>query len=114
MQTTEFDHNGAIVRVLTNKLHEHESSLLVEELRAYLDNSGRNMIAVSFEKVQFISSAGLGAMVSMNTELATRGGRLVVCHLNDDAMNVVKLTRLDKLFPVEKNEKKAQKKLQKG
>lgn len=114
IKTTEFDEKGALVRVTSNKLHEHESKLLIEQMRAYLESSGRSMIAVNFEQVEFISSAALGAMVSLNTEIAKRGGRLVVCHLNDDAMQVIKLTRLDKLIPVEKNEKKAQKRLQKA
>jgi len=34
--------------------------------------------------------------------------------LSDDAMQVIKLTRLDKLIPVEKNEKKARQRLLKG
>lgn len=113
MQMIEFADAGAIVRITTHKLFEHESMLLVEELRAYFDQSGRNLIAVNFEKVEFISSAALGAMVSINTELAKRGGHLVVCHLNAEAMQVIKLTKLDKLIPVEKDEKKAQKRLQK-
>jgi len=114
IQCVEFGDNGAILRVTSNKLHEHESSLLIEEIRAYLDSSERNLVAMNFEQVEFISSAALGAMVTINTELATRGGHLVVCHLCEDAMQVVKLTRLDKLFPVEKNEKKAQKRLEKA
>ena len=50
-------------------------------------------------------------MVTMNTELAKRGGRLVMISLSDDAMQVIKLTKLDKLIPVEKSLEKAQKRL---
>lgn len=111
IQPTEFADKGAIVRVTANKLHEHESTLVIQEMRAYLDSSARNLIVADFEAVQFISSAGLGAMVTMNTELAKRGGRLVMINLSDDAMQVIKLTKLDKLIPVEKNLEKAQKRL---
>lgn len=114
MQAEEFDELGAVIRITSHKLHEHESSLLIDEMRAYLDASGRTRIAVNFSRVEFISSAALGAMVTINTELAKRGGRLVVFHLGDDAMQVIKLTRLDKLIPVEKNEKKARQRLLKG
>jgi anti-anti-sigma factor len=108
---TEFSDHGAVVRVTTHKLHEHESSMLVAEMKAYLDASERNLIAADFEQVEFISSAGLGAMVTMNTELAKRGGRLVLLNLSDDAMQVIKLTKLDKLIPVAKDLKGAQKTL---
>lgn len=108
---TEFADTGAIVQVMSHKLHEHESAMLVAEMKAYLDASDRNLIAADFEQVQFISSAGLGAMVTMNTELAKRGGRLVLLNLSDDAMQVIKLTKLDKLIPVAKDLQGAQKKL---
>ncbi|MHA7813013.1 MAG: STAS domain-containing protein [Phycisphaerales bacterium] len=111
IQPTEFADNGAIVRVTVTKLHEHESALVIQEMKAYLDSSERNLIVADFEQVQFISSAGLGAMVTMNTELAKRGGRLVMINLSDDAMQVIKLTKLDKLIPVEKSLEKAQKRL---
>lgn len=114
MQAQEFDDHGSVLRITSQKLHEHESSLLIDEIRAYLDATGRTQIAVNFGRVEFISSAALGAMVTINTELARRGGRLVVFHLNDDAMQVIKLTRLDKLIPVEKDEKKARQRLLKG
>lgn len=108
---TEFADQGAVVRVTSHKLHEHESSMLVAEMRAYLDSSERTLIAADFEQVEFISSAALGAMVTMNTELAKRGGRLVMLNLSDDAMQVIKLTKLDKLIPVSKDLKSAQKTL---
>jgi len=108
---TEFADQGAIVRVTSHKLHEHESSMLIAEMRAYLDLSERTLIAADFEQVEFISSAALGAMVTMNTELAKRGGRLVMLNLSDDAMQVIKLTKLDKLIPIAKDLDRAQKTL---
>jgi len=114
IQTTEFAERGSIVRVNAHKLHEHESAMLIQEVRAYLDTSEKNQIIADFEPVQYISSAALGAMVTLNTELAKRGGRLVLINLSDDAMQVIKLTKLDKLIPVEKNIAKAQKRLLKG
>jgi anti-anti-sigma factor len=111
IQPTEFSENGAIVRVTATKLHEHESTLLIQEMKAYLETSDRNLIVADFEAVEFISSAGLGAMVTMNTELAKRGGRLAMINLSDDAMQVIKLTKLDKLIPVEKTLEKAQKRV---
>ncbi len=114
INATEFADNGSVVKIVTHKLHEHESSLLIHECVAYFESSGRNMIIADFGTVEFISSAGLGAMVTLNTELAKRGGRLVMINLSDDAMNVIKLTKLDRLIPVEKNAAKAQKRLLKG
>ena len=111
IQPTEFSDKGSVVRVTVTKLHEHESTLLIQEMKAYLDSSERNLIVADFEAVQFISSAGLGAMVTMNTELAKRGGRLAMINHSEDAMQVIKLTKLDKLIPVEKTLEKAQKRV---
>lgn len=114
IQTTDFAERGSVIRVNAHKLHEHESALLIQEVRAFLEMSEKNLIIADFESVQYISSAALGAMVTLNTELAKRGGRLVMINLSDDAMQVIKLTKLDKLIPVEKDIAKAQKRLLKA
>lgn len=114
IETTEFAERGSVVRVNSHKLHEHESALLIQEVRAYLDSSQKNQIIADLEPVQYLSSAALGAMVTLNTELTKRAGRLVLINLCDDAVQVFKLTKLDKLIPIEKNIAKAQKRLLKG
>lgn len=114
IESIEFSDDGAVVRVTANKLYEHESALLIQEFRAYLDSSAKTKLAVDFETVEYISSAALGAMVTLNTELAKRGGHLVMINLCKDAMQVIKLTKLDKLIPIEKNLAGAQKRLLKA
>ncbi|GEM_PF-1662526 len=110
MTATEFADKGAVIKVTAHKLHEHESKLLIDEVHAYLENSGVNLVAMDYSAVEFISSAALGAMVTISKDVKARNkGRFVITGLNDDATKVMKLTRLDRLIDIKPDMTKAQK-----
>lgn len=111
IETTDFADNGAIVRIIDHKLHEHESTQLVAEFTAYLNNSGKRLIVMDYTDVEFVASAGLGAMITTSRLVDELDGKMVLIGINDNIMQVMKLTRLDKLLTIEKNLAKAQKKL---
>lgn len=109
MSATEFDDKGAVVRITVHKLDEFESKRLSEEFNAYLSNSGNNRIVMDYSDVEFVSSAGLGAMITMSKAVGNVEGKMILTGINDNVMQVLKLTRLDKLLKIEKTMAKAQK-----
>lgn len=112
MSVTEFAEDGAVIRVTSHKLHEHESKLLLDEAVAYIESRTPRRVAMDFSSVEFISSAALGAMVTISKSVAAiEGGRFVITGLSDDARQVIKLTRLDRIITIEKTLEKAQKHL---
>ncbi|MFK7759493.1 MAG: STAS domain-containing protein [Phycisphaerales bacterium] len=111
MSITEFEDTGAVVRLTVNKIDEHEAGLLISEFGAFVKNNERNRIAMDYTEVDFVASAGLGAMITMYRAVNEAGGKCVVTGLNENVMGVLKLTKLDKLFTIEKTLAKAQKRL---
>ncbi len=107
--TTDFDQRGAIVRINLHKIHEHESSRLIEEFRAYLKNSGKRLIVMDYSEVEFVSSAGLGAMITISRSACECEGKMVLTGINDNILDVMKLTKLNRLLKIEKSMDKAQK-----
>lgn len=67
---------------------------------------GRRAIVVNLEKVSFIDSSGLGAMVSVLKTMG-RDGKMVVCGVQNSVATLFKLTRMDKVFSVAPSEEQA-------
>tara|TARA_R110002096_G_scaffold173781_2_gene348052 strand:+ start:222339 stop:222701 length:363 start_codon:yes stop_codon:yes gene_type:complete len=109
IDTTEFDDDGAVVRVTAHKIHEHESTRLIEEFKAFLASSGKSRIVMDYTEVEFVSSAGLGAMITTSRVAVEGGGKIVLTGINENVMQVMKLTKLDRLLKIEKTLAKAQK-----
>lgn len=107
--TTDFDKSGAVVHVNTHKIHEHESSRLIVEFKAYLKNSGKRLIVMDYSEVEFVSSAGIGAMITISRSANECDGKMVLTGINDNILSVIKLTKLDRLLKIEQNMTKAQK-----
>ncbi|TDQ11991.1 STAS domain-containing protein [Pedobacter metabolipauper] len=59
---------------------------------------GARKLIVSFERVEYIDSSFLGAMVAILKNLLPQDGKLVLIELNSDINNLFELTRLDKIF----------------
>lgn len=87
------------------------SLITIEEKEANLSNaeqfkqdiledihSGQQQIILSFAKVEYLDSSFLGALVATLKALLPLNGKLVLIGMNDDIINLFRLTRLDKIF----------------
>ena len=89
----------ALAEVLREKITEHENAAVFNDLSAVGAKHG-NRIALNLEQVGFLSSAGLGALVTLHKACASKGGRLVVYGVQDPILQLLKLTHLDKLLVI--------------
>lgn len=62
--------------------------------------AGDRKFVVDFGDTSYIDSAGLGALVSLATEVREEGGELRLAGLDDDLRTLFELTRLDTLFHI--------------
>ena len=72
----------------------------LNELRA----AGVQKILLNFEKLDFISSAGLRVLLATAQELKGSGGALRVCSLNKDVKEVFDISGFSTLLSVHQNE----------
>lgn len=93
---------GLVARVLSPKLTEREAGIVTTEIAEAALQSGWR-IAVDMSEVGFMASAGIGALVNLHQQAKKAGGKLVVFGLSDQLAEVLKISRLDKLFPIKAN-----------
>jgi anti-anti-sigma factor len=72
-----------------------------------LREQGVRKILVDFQKMEFISSAGLRVLLATAQELQKAGGELRVCNLNEDVMEVFDISGFSTILMVFKDESEA-------
>lgn len=65
---------------------------------------GHTMLLVDLERVTYIDSGGIGALVSMFLHLTKRGGRLKLLRPADRVRRVLQMTRLVDVFEIFEDE----------
>ena len=81
--------------------------ILGEQLFDLVDNQGNRKLLLDFEKVVFVSSAALGKFITLNKKVNAAGGRLILCNIDPQIYEVFEITKLNKLFNIQKEEQAA-------
>jgi len=77
---------------------DHFKELVLSEIA-----EGETKLIISFEKVEYLDSSFLGALVAILKNLLPLNGTLRITGLNSDIKNLFELTRLDKIFVLKDN-----------
>ena len=64
-------------------------------------SQGRPRIVLDFKKVQYISSSMVGVLVGSRQAAEQAGGQLILAGLNERLHELLRLTRLDRMFRIE-------------
>jgi anti-sigma B factor antagonist len=78
-----------------------------EQLAGLLDDPARTKLVLNFDKVEFMSSAALGMLVTLQRKARAAGAKLVLCGIDPQIFEVFKLTKLDKQFSICRDEHEA-------
>ncbi len=70
-----------------------------EAVRTVIENSDRAVI-MNFEKLVYISSAGLRAILLTAKSLQKQDAKLVLCSLSDRIREVFEISGFDKILPI--------------
>lgn len=88
-----------VARFLDHKiLDESNIEVVGQELFALVDSDERTQIVLDFDLVEYLSSAALGKLITMHKKVSTAGGKLLLCNIQKDILEVFQLTRLDKVL----------------
>jgi anti-sigma B factor antagonist len=88
-------------------LDEQNIQIIGEQLFDLVDNQGKKKLLLNFGNVEFLSSAALGKLITLNKKSQTSGGKLVMCKIAKEIMEVFEITKLDKLFKIYPDEQAA-------
>ena len=83
-----------------------DAALLSETLRDLVEE-GKKKIVVDMEKVDKMNSSGLGILISGLTSVRNHGGELKLLHLGKKIQELLRITKLHRVFDIFDNEQEA-------
>lgn len=97
-----------VINFLDKKiLDEQNIQTIGQQLFDLVDQEGRRKLLLNFGNVEYLSSAALGKLITLNKKLQTAGGRLILCNIDPQIHEVFEITKLDKFFNIQKEEQAA-------
>jgi anti-sigma B factor antagonist len=79
-----------------------------QALYKIIDEEDQRKIVMDFEKVQYLSSQAIGIVLAMHKKLnALKNSKLILCSVGPKLMELIKLTRLDRLLTIKATQKEA-------
>jgi len=95
----------AVVRFVDRKiLDEANIQELGRELFQLVEEEDRKKLLLNFSSVEFLSSAALGKLITLDKRVKAHGGSLKLCNIRPEIYEVFAITRLDKLFNIKEDE----------
>jgi anti-sigma B factor antagonist len=88
-------------------LDEQNIQIIGDQLFSLVDEEGHKKLLLNFGNVEYLSSAALGKLITLNKKLQGAGGRLILCNIDAQIYEVFEITKLDKFFKIEKEEQTA-------
>jgi anti-sigma B factor antagonist len=105
--------DGVTVLDLSGEMYGGPENMKLVDTVMELAEAGTLDLVINLAKVKWISSTGLGIMVSARSKFAKLGGVIKLAQPNDRVLGILQVTRLNLIFDVFENEKEAVASLQK-
>jgi len=97
-----------VVSFVDRKLLGEQQILIIgEQLFSLVEDSGRRKVLLNFSNVEYLSSAALAKLITLNKKLQQVNGRLVLCNIDPQIYEVFEITKLNKLFDIQAEEQAA-------
>ena len=87
MDITEDRKADVVILALSGKLDVTTAKQLEDKILTQID-SGDSRFVIDFAYLNYISSSGLRVLYRVSSKLKEKGGRIVLCRLNDDVKRV--------------------------
>lgn len=99
-----------VVTLSGNLLGESDSETLVETISEYIENKKIHFI-FDVEKLVYINSTGLSILISSLTKSRNAGGDLALVNIQSQLESLLKITKLESIFPNYSSKEDALKKI---
>jgi anti-sigma B factor antagonist len=88
-------------------LDEQNIQSIGEQLYALVEDGGKRKMVLNFSRVEYLSSAALGKLITLNKKLQAAKGRLALCGIAPQLYEVFEITGLKKVFNIYDDEQEA-------
>lgn len=92
--------DGVTIATFVDKkiLDEGNIQIIGNQLFSLVEDEGRDKIVLDFANVEYLSSAALGKLITMDKKVKSAKGKLRLCSVRPDIYEVFAITKLNKLF----------------
>ncbi len=98
----------AVVRFSDRKIVDSANiEEMGEEMYSIVDKDHCKDVVLNFEGVEFMSSAALNKLILMDKKVKGAQGKLRLCNLRQEILEVFTITRLNRVFDIRKTEGEA-------
>lgn len=104
--TREMHEGVLVVSPKGPSLSESDASALLAEVAAQVP-AARGRVLMDMSGVEYMTSSGISMLVQLREACTHEGGRLALCGLATPIADVLKTTRVDRLFTVARDRAKA-------
>jgi anti-anti-sigma factor len=106
MEISTRDHKRASVIRVTGRIDSNTSPEFDSKLKEYI-NANKVHIVLELDQTDYISSAGVRALISAQKAVKPKGGQVLLSNPSSKVRDVLKLAALESLFPVYSNTEEA-------
>jgi anti-sigma B factor antagonist len=94
-----------VVRFRDRKIVEDVNILeLGQELFQLVERDNRDTLLLNFSTVEFLSSAALGKLITLEKKMKAHGGTLKLCNIRAEIYEVFAITKLNRMFDIKDDE----------
>jgi anti-sigma B factor antagonist len=88
-------------------LDENNIQVIGNQLFGLVDEEGRKKIVLDFSNVEYLSSAALGKLITMEKKVKAAKGKLRLCCIRPEIYEVFAITKLNRLFKICEDQERA-------
>jgi len=99
-----------VARVRCERVTEREATILTNEIAQAAAAHGHR-VAIDVSEIVFLASAGIGTFVTIDRACRENNGKMTLFGLRPEILEILKVTRLHKLFTLARSEEGALKAL---
>ena len=100
LQIFELDGITNVEFTENNILDESSINQIGAELTEVIERKGLPRVVLNFDNVGAMSSSALGMLITVNTKIADKKGKLALSCIKGPIADVFRITKLDKAFDI--------------
>ncbi|MGK5595697.1 MAG: anti-sigma factor antagonist [Parachlamydiaceae bacterium] len=98
--THQLDKDTLIINLESENLDSRSNLEFKDKVMPLILASEQSNVIINLEKVEFIDSSGLGALLSLSRQMKTKGGKLKLVAINPPVWAIFELVSMHKVFSI--------------
>lgn len=107
MKIKQKEVDGITVLDLAGEMYGGPENMKLVDVISELADQEKLDLVLNLSKIKWISSTGLGILVSARSKFAKQGGVIKLAHPNERVLGILQVTRLNLIFDVYSSEQEA-------